>query len=50
MSFTRKTKIYQKDIIKDSWNVNPLPTDTIEQEDILVLIGLNEDLDKMGIK
>jgi len=40
----------EKGIIKDSWNVNPLPTDTIEQEDILVLIGLNEDLDKMGIK
>lgn len=39
-----------KGIIKDSWNVNPLPTDTIEKEDILVLIGLNEDLDKMGIK
>jgi K+/H+ antiporter YhaU regulatory subunit KhtT len=28
----------------------PRPTDTIEKEDILVLIGLNEDLDKMGIK
>ena len=40
----------EKGIIKDSWNVNPLPTDTIEKEDILVLIGLNEDLDKMGIK
>ena len=37
----------EKGIIKDSWNVNPLPTDTIEKEDILVLIGLNEDLDKM---
>lgn len=40
----------EKGMIKDSWNVNPLPTDTIEKEDILVLIGLNEDLDKMGIK
>ncbi|MFA4918311.1 MAG: TrkA family potassium uptake protein [Thermodesulfovibrionales bacterium] len=40
----------EKGIMKDSWNVNPLPTDTIEKEDILVLIGLNEDLDKMGIK
>lgn len=40
----------EKGIIKDSWNVNPLPTDIIEEEDILVLIGLNEDLDKMGIK
>lgn len=40
----------EKGIIKDSWNVNPLPTDTIEKEDILVLIGLNEDLDKIGIK
>jgi trk system potassium uptake protein len=39
-----------KGIIKDSWNVNPLPTDIIEKEDILVLVGLNEDLDKLGIK
>jgi trk system potassium uptake protein len=40
----------EKGIIKDSWNVNPLPTDIIEEEDILVLIGLNEDLDKMGVE
>ncbi len=40
----------EKGIIKDSWNVNPLPSDIIEEGDVLVLIGLNEDLDKMGIK
>jgi trk system potassium uptake protein len=40
----------EKGMIKDSWNVNPLPSDTIEKEDILVLIGLNDDIDKIGIK
>lgn len=40
----------EKGIIKEVWNVNPLPTDSMQEADILVLIGLNEDLDKLGIK
>jgi trk system potassium uptake protein TrkA len=39
-----------KGIIKEAWNVNPLPTDIMQEDDILVLIGLNENLDKLGIK
>lgn len=33
--------------IRESWNVNPLPTDTMEEGDILVLIGSNEDLGRL---
>jgi trk system potassium uptake protein len=40
----------EKGIIKEAWNVSPLPTDVIQEGDVLVLIGLNEDLDKIGIK
>jgi trk system potassium uptake protein len=39
-----------KGIVKEAWNVNPLPSDIMEEGDILVLIGLNEDLDKLGIQ
>jgi len=40
----------EKGIVKKLWNVNPVPTDVMEEGDILVLIGLNEDIDKLGIK
>jgi len=40
----------EKGILKESWNVNPLPTDIMQEGDILVLIGLNKDLDKLGMK
>jgi trk system potassium uptake protein TrkA len=40
----------EKGIIKEAWNVNPLPSDIMKEGDILVLIGLNEDLDELGIK
>jgi trk system potassium uptake protein len=40
----------EKGILKESWNVNPLPTDIMQEGDILVLIGLNQDLDKLGMK
>lgn len=40
----------EKGIVKEAWNVNPVPTDVMEEGDILVLIGLNEDIDKLGIK
>jgi len=40
----------EKGIVKKSWNVNPVPTDVMEEGDILVLIGMNEDIDKLGIK
>jgi trk system potassium uptake protein len=40
----------QKGMIKETWNVNPLPSDIMEEGDILVLVGLNEDIDKIGLK
>jgi trk system potassium uptake protein TrkA len=40
----------EKGIVKEAWNVNPVPTDVMEEGDILVLIGLNEDIDKLGTK
>jgi trk system potassium uptake protein len=40
----------EKGTIKDAWNVNPLPTDVMKEGDILVLVGLNVDIDKIGIK
>lgn len=40
----------EKGFIKEAWNVNPLSSDIMQEGDILVLIGLNEDLDKLGIK
>jgi trk system potassium uptake protein TrkA len=45
-----KRKITEKGTTRDVWNVNPSPTDIMEEDDILVLIGSNEDLDKLGIK
>jgi trk system potassium uptake protein len=46
----RRKLTTEKGFIKETWNVNPLPTDTMQEDDILVLIGLNENLDKLGIK
>jgi hypothetical protein len=37
-------------MLKEAWNVNPLPTDVMQESDVLVLIGLNDDLDKFGMK
>ena len=46
-----KTKVTtEKGIVREIWNVNPVPTDVMEEGDILVIIGLNEDIDKLGIK
>jgi len=36
-----------KGIIKEAWNVNPLPTDFMQEGDVLVLIGINKDIDKL---
>lgn len=33
---------------KERWNVNPLPTDVIRKGDLLVLVGKNEDLDRLS--
>lgn len=33
---------------KEKWNVNPLPTDIIRKGDLLVLIGLTEDLERLS--
>jgi len=43
-----KRKIVDKGITKDTWNVNPLPTDIMEEGDILVLIGSTKDLGKLA--
>lgn len=40
----------EKGFIKEAWNVNPSPNDIMIDGDILVLIGLNEDLDKLSMK
>ena len=40
----------EKGFTRDSWNVNPLPKDVIEEGDILVLIGSNHDFDKFDLK
>lgn len=45
-----KRKVTEKGITRDVWNVNPSPTDIMDEGDILVLIGSNDDLDKLGIK
>ncbi len=34
-------------IIKEAWNVNPLPSDIMQEGDVLVLIGFNKDIDKL---
>ncbi len=33
---------------RETWNVNPLPTDIINEGDLLVTIGLNKDLERLG--
>ncbi len=33
---------------REKWNVNPHPTDIIRKGDLLVLIGLNEDLERLS--
>jgi trk system potassium uptake protein TrkA len=33
---------------KEKWNVNPLPTDIIQKNDLLVLVGSNENLDRLS--
>jgi trk system potassium uptake protein len=37
----------EKGIVKEAWNVNPLPSDIMQKSDVLVLIGFNEDLDRL---
>ena len=36
-----------KGIIREAWNVNPLPSDIMQEGDVLVLIGFNKDIDKL---
>ncbi len=42
-----KRKEMDKGIAQEKWNVNPHPTDVIHKGDLLVLVGRNEDLDKL---
>lgn len=44
-----KRKVIEKGITREVWNVNPLPTDIMEEGDILVIIGSNKDIDRLGI-
>ncbi len=37
----------EKGIIREAWNVNPLPSDIMQEGDVLVLIGFNKDLEKL---
>lgn len=43
-----KRKISEQGRISEVWNVNPMATDIIQKDDVLVLIGSNEDLDKLS--
>jgi trk system potassium uptake protein TrkA len=43
-----KRRVLEKGEVKETWNVNPHPDDTMEEGDILVLIGTNENLEKLG--
>lgn len=43
-----KQIVEQHGVKTEQWNVNPLPTDLIHQNDILVLIGRNEDFGKLS--
>ena len=43
-----KRRVLEKGEVKESWNVNPHPNDTMEEGDVLVLIGTNENLEKLG--
>ncbi len=33
---------------KESWNINPLPTEVIRKDDVLVVLGANEDIEKFS--
>jgi trk system potassium uptake protein TrkA len=43
-----KRTIKEQGGMKEVWNVNPMATDTIQSDDVLVLIGSNVDLDKLS--
>jgi len=43
-----KRKIIEKGVQEEVWNVNPNPHDTMKEGDVLVLIGSNKDLEKLG--
>lgn len=45
-----KRKIIEKGVQKEIWNVSPDPNKTMEEGDILVLIGLNDNLEKLGVR
>lgn len=43
-----KRKISEQGRIREAWNVNPMATDIIQRDDVLVLIGSNAALDKLS--
>ncbi|MDH4230854.1 MAG: TrkA family potassium uptake protein [Nitrospirota bacterium] len=42
-----KRKVIENGVAQEQWNVNPHPTDVIHKGDLLVLVGRNEDLEKL---
>jgi len=45
-----KKRVTEKGVQKEIWNVSPDPNKPMEEGDILVLIGLNENLEKLGVR
>lgn len=43
-----KRKITEGEKVSEEWNVNPLPTDVIQKDDFLVVIGSNKDLNRLS--
>ncbi|MEW6584567.1 MAG: TrkA family potassium uptake protein [Nitrospirota bacterium] len=43
-----KRRVIEKGLSREVWNVNPHPADIMGEKDILVLIGSNENLEKLG--
>jgi len=32
---------------KETWNINPLPTDVIKKDDVLVVLGTDRDIERL---
>ncbi len=45
IAIKRKHKINETE--RETWNINPLPTDLIKKDDVLVMLGANADIEKL---
>lgn len=45
IAIKRKHKINETE--RETWNINPLPTDVIKKDDVLVMLGANADIEKL---